>query len=193
MVMANATKVLDDMTWQIHHVAASIMSKIVRYDFQNPLLQEDITKRVGNIEVPVSISNTDFQGDVFDYFFEVEPYSMQRMSPEMKYQKTLQWVAQVVLPTLELGAQQGAQLNVAEFAQRTARYLDIDTSDLYLSQQSQETNVGAYQPMAGQSINPPKAQSGQSDSRYGTSSSNSQSDLNQQQARAFSQSSQEVA
>jgi len=159
------------------------MKKIARYDWTDPMLQEVVNKQIGNISIPVEVNSSNLQGEFFDYNFDVMPYSMQKINPETKYQKTLQWISQVILPTLQMAASQGAVLNAPELARRTAEYLDIDITNLYSMQQPQQMQPDAYQPMGGQSVR--TSVSGQADNRAGGNSANAQANLNTQQAEAY--------
>lgn len=184
MTMQNAAASAEDMVWQIHHFTTSILKKLAHFEWTDPGLQETITKTIGPVDLKVTVNFNDLEGEEMDYFFDIQPYSMQRMSPNQLYQKTLQWIGQVVLPTLQLGAQQGAQLNVVELAQRTAKYLQIDTSGLYTPSPQMNAQAGSYQPLGGSS-------SGMGDGdRFGVGGgSNQMSDLNSQQAKSYQQSS----
>jgi len=179
LLHANATKVLDDMVWAVHHFSGDVIKKLAWFDWTDPLINKQVTKRVGNIEIPAEFSQASKQGDFFDYVFEVMPYSMQRMTPEVRMQKVMQWIGQVVLPTLELGVQQGNQLNVRELAQRTADYMDIDVKELYMSSVPTSSDVGAYQPMMNA-----KPVSGQGSDRFGSNGANKQANMNSQQSRS---------
>ena len=186
LIMSNAMKTADDMVWRVHHFAKSIMEKLAQFDWEDPLLQETVVKQVGDLSLSVEVSHDNLEGEMFDYWFDVQPYSMQRMSPEMKFQKRMQLVSGVILPTLQLGTQQGAQLNVPELVKRCAKDIDEDINGLYLTAPTANATPDAYQPMAGVERRPA---TGQADDRQGTNGANQQANLNRNQAQAFQMSS----
>lgn len=195
MLQANASKQLEDMVEQVHEFTKSITKKLAWYLWTDPLIKLPLIKRVGELELEVHYSKEEQEGDFLDYQFDIEPYSMQKMSPESRYQKMTQFVSAVVLPTAQMAAAQGTNLNVQEMVKEFARFLDIRNLDRwYTNGVPQDVQLNPYQPSEGApksaTESKPKG-SGQPDGRTSTSNSEG-SNLNnmiQQQNRAGGQSS----
>ncbi len=188
MLQANASKALEDMVQQVHQFTKSIVEKLAWFMWSDPLIELPVIKRVAGYELETKFSQETKEGDFFDYAFDIEPYSMSRMNPEMRYQKLLQLVSQVVLPTMDIAAQQGSQLNVDELVREAARFMDVRNLDRWWSPAiPQEAQANPYQPMQGTT----KPKSGQADGRFsgGDSDASNMSNLSQQQSRAGGQSS----
>jgi hypothetical protein len=81
--------------------------------WSDPLISVPQVKRIegyGDIEVTFDRAARD--GEFWDYEFEVEPYSMQRLSPSVEFNRVLSLLTQWILPSAQIGASQGAALDV---------------------------------------------------------------------------------
>lgn len=188
MLQANASKALEDMVQQVHQFTKSIIEKLAWFMWSDPLISLPVIKRVAGYEIETEFSQETKEGDFYDYAFDIEPYSMTRMNPEIRYQRLMQLVSQVVLPTAQISAAQGSQLNVDELVKEAARFLDVRNMDRWWSPAiPQETQMNPYQPQQGTA----KPKSGQADGRFsgGDQAASNMSNLSQQQSRAGGQSS----
>ncbi len=150
MLQANAAKQLEDMVDQVHAFTKSILEKVAWFLWTDPLIEIPVIKRVGDIELDVKYSMDEQEGDFLDYTFDIEPYSMSRMSPEMRYQRLIQLIGSVVLPTAQIAAAQGSMLNPDELIREAARFLDIRNMDRWwTSSMPQLTAMNPYQPNGG--------------------------------------------
>lgn len=188
MLQANASKALEDMVQQVHQFTSSIIEKLAWFMWSDPMIDLPVIKRVAGYEIETRFSQETREGDFFDYGFDIEPYSMSRMNPEIRYQRLLQLVSQVILPTAQISAAQGSQLNVDELVREASRFLDVRNLDRWWSPAiPQEQSMNPYQPMQGTT----KPKSGQADGRFsgGDQAASNMNNMNQQQSRAGGQSS----
>lgn len=188
MLQANASKALEDMVQQVHQFTKSIIEKLAWFMWSDPLINLPVIKRVAGYEIETEFSQETKEGDFYDFAFDIEPYSMTRMNPEIRYQRLMQLVSQVVLPTAQISAAQGSQLNVDELVKEAARFLDVRNMDRWWSPAiPQEGQMNPYQPQQGTK----KPKSGQADGRFsgGDQAASNMSNLSQQQTRAGGQSS----
>lgn len=150
MLQANASKQLEDMVDQVHHFTKSIIEKMAWFMWTDPLINIPVIKRVGDLEIETSYDEEQREGDFLDYTFDIEPYSMSRMSPEMKYQRLIQLIGSVVLPTAQIAASQGSMLNATELIREAARFLDVRNLDRWwMSSFPQDVAMNPYQPNGG--------------------------------------------
>jgi hypothetical protein len=164
MLQANASKQLQDMVLQVHRFTRSVTKKLMWYLWSDPYIQIPVIKELGEFKLKVSYTPDVREGDFFDYGFDIEPYSMSVMSPETRYQRLMQLVGQVVLPTAEMAMAQGSQLNVSELVAECARHLDVRNLDKWwITGIPQDTQQNPYQPNTGST---PEAKSGQVDGRF---------------------------
>ncbi len=181
MLQANASKQLEDMVKQLQTFTKSLVEKITHFLWVDPLVTVPVIKQAGGVSIEVEYSAEAQEGDFFDYAFDIEPYSMSHMSPEMRYQRLMQLISQVVLPTAQIAAAQGTSLNVSELVKEAARYLDVRNIDRWWeSAVPTETQANPYQPLQGT----PK--SGQQDGRFGQekgANGSNFNNLNAQQTR----------
>lgn len=184
MLAANASKQLDDMVQQVHNFTKSIVRKLAWYLWTDPLIEIPVIKRVGEISLPTKYTQDEREGDFLDYTFDIEPYSMSKMNPEMRYQRLMQLLSQLVLPTAQIAASQGSMLNVTEVITEAARFLDVRNIDRWWkSAVPAEVGMNPYEPQ--------QEKGGQADGRL-SSGQGEASNLNnmlQQQTRAGGQSS----
>ncbi|HUU59222.1 MAG TPA: hypothetical protein VMZ50_06745 [Phycisphaerae bacterium] len=130
MLQANASARIEDMRGQLHDFTKRIGQKLAWYLWYDPLIELPLTKRTAaGDEIPVTFSARMREGDFLDYHFEIEPHSMGPDSPARRFRRTLEWIEKVILPTADLAAEQGAQLDAAKLARITARLLNIDGAE----------------------------------------------------------------
>ena len=110
MLMANASKQLEDMVEQVHMFTKSIVEKLAWFLWTDPYIQVPVIKRLGNLEVEVTYNQEEAEGDYMDYTLDLEPYSMVKMNPEMRFQRFMQLISGLVLPTAQIAAAQGSTL-----------------------------------------------------------------------------------
>ena len=185
MLQANASKHLQDMMLQVHTFARNNLRKLAWYLWSDPLIQIPVVKELGGFKLKVTYTPEVREGDFFDYGFDIEPYSMSMMSPDMRYQRLMQLIGQVVLPTAQMAQMQGANLNVVELVKEAARFLDIRNLDnWYVTGIPQSTAQNPHSPAQG---TPSGQSSGQSDGRFQNSESDNLSNLNQHMNRTGGQ------
>ena len=182
MLQANASKHLEDMVEQHHAFTKSILKKLAWFLWSDPLIEIPVIKRRGALELEVVYSEETREGDWLDYGFDIEPYSMSKMNPEIRYQKLMQLISQVVLPTAQIAAQQGTILDAGELVKEAARYMDISDIDRWWKTGVEtDAAMNPYQPLQGQS-------SGQSDGRFdkskGQATAGNLNNMLQEQSRA---------
>jgi len=96
--------------------------------------------------IPEVFSSVDKVGDFYDFVFEIVPYSTQRTAPEIKYQSLMQLMMQWVIPTLEIGMQQGAMIDVPTTTETLANYLGLTNfKQLYRTVVPQPGEIVPYQ------------------------------------------------
>jgi len=194
MLQSNATRILEDMSAQVHEFTESIVRKWIWNFMTDPLMQRHEIKRIpGVVDVDVIFDQAAKEGDFNDFVFEVQPYSMQKYSPTLEYQKTMSFLTGWVIPISQMAAQQGLTLDVGVVNKDLAKYLDVPNIDSWFRSAVPENlgGPGAYQPLQGQIV--PKTGGGVQDGRMGDNSKGSrEANLNQQQNRAFQSSSKPV-
>lgn len=184
MLQGQALRQVDDMMNQIYEFTESITRKLAWFLWTDPLIVLPTIKRIGGVDFEELYTEAAKEGDFLDYTFKIEAYSLQRMNPEMRFQRLIQLISAVVLPLLPVAMQQGSGLNVTELLKELDRYVHISNiDDWWFSQQPSDTALNPYQPLTGTPV----------ESKKGVSSKKSEaSDLNnlgQQQSRAFQESS----
>jgi hypothetical protein len=183
MLMASASKHLQDMILQVHHFTRTIIKKMAWHLWSDPLIQVPVIKQLGGFKLKVSYTPEVKEGEFFDYGFDIEPYSMTMMSPDMRYQRLMQLIGQVVLPTAQIAASQGSMLNVSELVHEAARFLDVRNLDnWYITGMPQQTAMNPYQPLQG------TVTSGQSDGRFGNGESDNMNNMLQHMNRTAGES-----
>jgi len=133
MQFQNASRIVGNMYTRYHGFMTSILRKLAYKVWTDPTVYIPVVKDipgVGQLE-PV-FSQADQVGDFYDFVFNITPYSTQRMSPEMKYQRLLSLSSQWILPTLPIAAQMGAKFDIPEATKKMAEYIGLnDFNQLY--------------------------------------------------------------
>jgi hypothetical protein len=185
MMQSNALREIDDMSNQVYGFTASLSRKLAWCLWTDPLKVIPVIKRVAGMDLKVEYSEAAKEGDFFDYSFNIEPYSMSRMNPEMRYQRLLQLVSQIVIPLLPIAATQGATLNVTELLKEAAPYLGVtNISEWWKTMAPPSTDVGPYQPVQGEVTGETeRPKSGQGRDQFGSSEASRNSNKSQMATR----------
>jgi hypothetical protein len=126
MQFQNASRIVNNMYTRYHEFMTSIIKKLAWRVWTDPTVYIPVVKQIPGVEELEEVfSQADIVGDFYDFIFDIVPYSTQRMSPEMKYQRLMQFASQWVLPTMSLAAQQGAEFDVPTATKDMAEYLGL--------------------------------------------------------------------
>ena len=126
MQFQNASRIVNNMYTRYHEFMTSVIKKLAWRVWTDPTVYIPVVKEIPGIgELEEVFSQADIVGDFYDFVFDIVPYSTQRMSPEMKYQRLMQFASQWILPTMPLAAQQGAEFDVPTATKTMAEYLGL--------------------------------------------------------------------
>lgn len=180
MLMMNASRTLEKMSQKVHQFASDIAQKLAYEMWVNPTMQIKAKEKIAGIaEIPIIYDQYEQEGEFTDYYLDVEMFSMQRLSPEARFQKMFQLITAWILPTMQIAAQQGKMLNVPEVTKTLSYYLDIDTDGWFLSEQPMQTQMNPYQQMS--------TKTRSSDQRFGSSEADNLNNLMQHNNSRMSQ------
>ena len=127
MQYQNASRIVNNMYTRYHGFMTSVLQKLAWRVWTDPTVYVPVIKEIpGIMELPEVFSQADKVGDYYDFVYNIVPYSTQRMSPEMKYQRLMQFASQWILPTMPLAQQMGAEFNIPEATKTMAEYLGLD-------------------------------------------------------------------
>ena len=177
---ANASKSVDDMTDKVYDFTRSAAKKMVWYFWSDPLISVPMIKRIqGFGDIPVVFDRAARDGEFWDYEFNIEPYSLQRLSAMVEFQRTMSLLTQWILPSAQIAAQQGAQVNVPKATQHLFKMAGIKgSSDWYeTSVPTAETQINPYTPTQGK-IKNKDVQDGRTGNNPNSSAANSQQKIN---------------
>lgn len=173
---ANASKSVDDMTDKTYGFTQSVAKKMVWYFWSDPLISVPMIKRIqGFGDIPVVFDRAARDGEFWDYSFNIEPYSLQRLSAMVEFQRTLSLLTQWILPSAQIAAQQGAQINIPKATQHLAKMAGLrGFGDWYeTAVPSAETQLNPYTPTQGK-IKNKDVQDGRTGNNPNSSAANSQ-------------------
>lgn len=131
LLQSNAAGRINDMRTEIEHFAAGIFKKIAFYEFNDPLLDSTVYKRVRgtDMEFPERLTPDSLEGQHFDYIWSVTPYSMSPKDPAKTAQNILQWVTQFVMPALNIQPALAQQLDLETLVRVSGEKMGIDEVD----------------------------------------------------------------
>lgn len=184
MLQMNAMREVDDMQNKVYSFTREVARKLIWFLWNDPFIVIPVVKRIAGFDIKAEYSEASKEGDFTDFTFDIEPYSMAKMNPEIRFQRLLQFVMGIVLPTAQLAAGQGTILNVPALMKELARYLQISNlDDWYQSGMPSSAQMNPYQ-MMGQPAGK------QADQRFGgepegAMTASNQNNLLAQQTRGF--------
>jgi hypothetical protein len=181
MVYQNASRIVNNYYTRYHRFMTSVIKKLAYRIWTDPTVYIPLIHEVPGVgSLPKVFSQPDKVGEFYDFVFSVVPYSTQRMSPETKYSRLMQFASQWILPTMPLAAQQGAEFDIPEATKRMAGYIGMDDfNQLYRTAVPNQTDVVPFQVQpTGQNKRPEKSPGQGNDSfgaMLGSREANSQS------------------
>ena len=186
LVYRNASRIINNMYNRFENFMTSVINKLAYYVWTDPTVYIPVISQVPGLgEVPVIFSQADKVGDFYDFIFNLKPYSTQRTSPELLYQKLMQFMGTWVLPTAQIAAAQGAELDIVTATQMLADYAGFDNFDqIYKSAIPQDPGDVPYvlQPGVGQRPEGKKSP-GQGNDAFGASEPSRMANSQQAQNR----------
>ena len=127
LVYKNATRITGNMYNRFENFMTSVITKLAYYVWTDPAVYIPVIDKIPGLgEIPVVFSQADKVGDFYDFVFDLKPYSSQRTAPELMYQKLMQFMGSWVLPTAQIAAAQGAQIDIPTATQIMADYAGFD-------------------------------------------------------------------
>jgi hypothetical protein len=181
----NATRIVNHMENRFQDFMVSVIKKLAWAFWIEPTTYVPVIKEVPGLgSLPVVFNDKSKVGEFYDFTFDIIPYSTQRESPESKFQKVMMFMSQWILPTLQISAAQGAQIDFNKVNEILAQYLGIDNLHQWYKTQTPSNSMEGlvnYKMMPG-------TPGGLGDA-FGSSPASQTLNSMQQQARAGGQSS----
>jgi len=174
MLQANATRALDDMAGQFHNFTKSAVKKLAHFLWTNPTKKIPLLRDVAGMQIEVEYSESAKEGDFMDYTFDIDVYSMARMSPEMKFQKLMQLITGVIVPLAPLAIQQGSYPDVDQIVRDSGRYLNMPNLESWWKSSVPPEGTNPYMPEQGMSKSP-----GQTNDSFGATDASRLANSNQ--------------
>ncbi len=143
MLMQNASIRVDDMRAQVHYFTKKIIERLAWYLTSDPLIELPLIKEISGVQIPVTYSAKDREGDFLDFSFDLQPHSMQADTPSRKYQRLQLAMNDVIVPSIQLGAAQGLMLKVDKLTDLTADLLNLPELNDICSRQQPQMQVDA--------------------------------------------------
>lgn len=127
LLYSNATRIVSHMYTQFQAFTTSIIKKLAWAFWIEPTTYVPVIKEVPGVgDIPVVFSSREKVGEFYDFTFDILPHSTQRETPEAKFNKTMMFLTQWVVPSMQLAAAQGAQMDIPKVTGMLATYLGLD-------------------------------------------------------------------
>lgn len=178
LIYSNATRIVNNMYTRFQSFMISVIHKLAWAFWTDPSLYIPVVKEVPGVgDLPVVFSQADMVGDFYDFIFKVIPYSTQRMSPEVRYSRLMQFLSQWILPTMQMAAMQGSTIDFPTVSRILADYAGLDSfNQWYVSAVPHELQAVPYQMQ-------PLKSPGQGNDALGALDSSREANMQQQQAK----------
>jgi len=182
LIFQNASRIVNNFYTRFQGWMTSILKKWAWAVIESPSTYVEVLDTlklpgVGAYEYPVVFSKADKVADFYDFVLKIVPYSTQRTSPDMMYQRLFQFMSQWILPTMQLRAQQGSTIDFAIVDRLLADYGGFENfPQWYKSVVPHELSDVNY-------VMQSKKSPGQGDDSLGSTEPSRLANLAQQQAR----------
>lgn len=192
LIYSNATRIVNNMYTRWQAFVSSVVKKLAWAFWTDPTVYVPVIKEIpGAGELPAIFSQAEKVGDFYDFIFKIVPYSTQRNSPEVRYQKLMQFLSQWILPTMQLAAAQGQQIDFNLVSKILADYAGIESFNQWYKSAIPEGLQGTSVDYKMLPIGDQKRKSpgqvgkspGQTNDTFGVLESSREANKNQQQKR----------
>lgn len=126
MLNASANKRTGNMQRRVIDFVRSVCKSLAWYEWSEPLKERSLVHRGYGMEAESLWATETRQGDFPQYKIEIEPFSMQYLSPSARVQTLMQIVQQVIGPFAPMIQQQGGTLDFKALIGLVAKYMNID-------------------------------------------------------------------
>ena len=144
---------LRDMSARTVDAIKEVFHALAWYEWNDPVRQRLLEKKIPetDMSIPVEWNQESKQGEFGFYDLDIDVYSLQDDSPNLKLQKLGAIVGQYVLPLAPLIQQQNGTIDVQAIFRDVARYSDMEEVNEYvtfLDQPMQQESGGVSTPSA---------------------------------------------
>jgi hypothetical protein len=131
LLAQNASKRVSDMQDRVIDFTSKVVRDLAFYLWNDPLIELPLVRRIKGIDmdIPVTFTPEQREGQFLDYNIDIEPYSMQHESPGMKLQTLVQVYTQFIAPNLQLMQQQGIAVNYEALLRIISKYSNMTELD----------------------------------------------------------------
>lgn len=128
LLKASSSMIIESMSSIVMEATEKVIRDLGFYLWHDPLIEFPLTKRVEgtDIEIPVTFSQEEREGDFYEYNIEINPYSMQSQSPSQKVNTLMQMLQGVILPMMPFLQEQGMSLNMPALLAKLSEYTNLD-------------------------------------------------------------------
>ncbi|KKM19998.1 hypothetical protein LCGC14_1649980 [marine sediment metagenome] len=137
MIADSSSVQVADMAARVTKFTARIVRDLAFYLFEDPLINLPLVKRVPGVEgveIPVTLTAADREGDFLDYNFDIDPVSMSHKTPGGQLNKLMTVIQQVYAPLRPVFQSQGITLDTSQLIRSLAQYADLPELDgLFIS------------------------------------------------------------
>lgn len=154
LISGAATRMVDRMGEHVLELAEVIMQDMAYYVTTDPLISLPLEKTVPetHLSVPFAYTADRTIGRLIDYTIRVEPYSLQRLTPQQRLRILNDVVMNVILPGAGMLQQANASFDFEEYLRTYGRYAGISTDVSRLvrfnTMTRSEAGAGENPPMA---------------------------------------------
>lgn len=186
LIFSNAARIVNNFNTRFTEWMTSILNKWSWAVGQAPntfvqVLDSIRIPGVGDYEYPVVFTKGDKVADFESFIMKVVPFSTQRTSPEIMYQRLFQFMTSWIIPTMALRAEQGTTVDFATVDRLLADYGGFQNFPAWYKSVVPQQQIDVdYVMKSGQESKSP----GQQNDKFGATMPSRQANLAQQQSRA---------
>ncbi len=127
IIKQSSSQRMQDMQGRMIRFTQKIIKGLAWYLWTDPLIEIPLVKRIPeyDIEVPITWSAEQREGDFLDYNFSIQPYSLQRQTPGGQLQAIQQIFTQFLIPLAPMMESQNMAINFEGFLRVVSRYMNM--------------------------------------------------------------------
>lgn len=127
LLTESASKRIADMQARVIERTRSLIQHLAWYEWTDPQRERQIVRKLpgSTIEVHSTWSQATREGDFIDYNFDIQPFSMQRQSPQSKLSALAGVFDRFVYPSLPMLQEAGVEIDYEELFKMIGQYSNL--------------------------------------------------------------------
>ena len=135
LLQQSSSELISKMQERTYRAVSQVVKDLAWYLHSDPLASYDVKASVPGTQITLDRrwESASMQGSFEEFIVDIEPYSLQKRSPEQRQREVTAFLTQILIPAMPLLDAQGIKINMEAFIKMSARHLNMpELNDLVM-------------------------------------------------------------